>query len=545
VTGPLDRLLARVGRPEKRRLRGAVACAALLGLATVALLGVSGWFIAAAAGAGAAGAVAGAFNYMLPSAAIRLGAIARTGARYGERLLGHQVALMTMARVRPLLFAALARMAPARALSVTAGQAAAVLVQDVQAIEMRLAQRTAAWGAAAATMAGVSLAAVAGWAPALSTALVALALGLSGLALATHSRTTAIALRQATGQLKDHLAFLAAAQVELRCHALEGWAADTIAEASTALDAAQRRHAAVLGCFDVLQALATGLAATVGIWLALAAGAPLAALAGLSAAMAIEGMAPWLRALAHRGGASEAAHRLDDLLEAPEATAADEAASSPALPTITLSAFGGVCLREGERVAIVGPSGCGKTTLVETLVGLRACATGVVSIGGRDVAAGSVAAQRACFAWLPQDCALITGTVRDNLRLARDGVDELTMWRVLRDAALADRVRTLPQGLDTWLGADGARLSGGERRRLALARAYLSDAPWLLLDEPTVGLDPVTEVAVLDALEARLADTGQGLIVVTHRASLVARCDRTLSFAVSQAQAESLASLAA
>lgn len=547
MTGPLERLLAQVGRPEKRRLRGAVACAALLGVATVALLGVSGWFIAAAAGAGAAGVLAaGAFNYMLPSAAIRLGAITRTGARYGERLLGHQAALMTLARVRPLLFAALTRVAPVRALAVTAGQAAAVLVQDVQAIEMRLAQRTAAWGAGAAIVAGVSLAAVAGRAPALSTALIAVALALCGRALAMRSGATAIAVRQATGRLKDQLAFLAAAQVELRCHALESWAADTIADASTALDAAQRRHAAVLGCFDVLQSCAIGLAATGGLWLALSAGAPLAALAGLSAAMAIEGMAPWLRALAQRGAAGEATRRLDDLLEAPQAVARQAAAASTS-STIALSAFGGVVLHAGERVAIVGPSGCGKTTLVETLLGLRPCAKGVASIGGLDVSAEPVAGQRACFAWLPQDCALIAGSVRDNLRLARDDVDELTLWRVLRDAALADRVRALPHGLDTWLGSDGARLSGGERRRLALARAYLSDAPWLLLDEPTVGLDPSTEAAVLDALEARLADTGQGLIVVTHRASLAARCARTLSFVAlaQQAQPQSFSSIAA
>jgi ATP-binding cassette subfamily C protein CydC len=543
MSGALDRLLARARRDRRARLHGALACAVLLGLASVALLGVSGWFIAAAAGAGAAGlAAAGAFNYMLPSAAIRLGAIVRTGARYGDRLLGHEVALQALARVRPALFAALARMAPAQALRVGAGAAATAVVQDVQAIEMRLAQRTAAWTAAAAVLAAVGLAAIAGRAPALSTAAIALALAFAGRRLAARATASALALREATGALKDQLAFLAAAQVELRCYALEAWAADGAADASAALDAAQRRHAAVLGGVEVAQAVALGLATATGAWLARPAGAPLAALAGLSAAMAIEGMAPWLRALAQRGAALEAARRLDALLAAEEGAGVPRPA--PAAATIELPALaGGVRLRAGARLAIVGPSGCGKTTLVETLVGLRDCAPGTLRIDGRDGADGPPAARRGCFAWLPQDAALIAGSVRDNLLLARDAADDATLWRVLRDAALAERVRTLPAGLDTWLGEDGARLSGGERRRLALARAYLSDAPWLLLDEPTVGLDAATEAAVLDALEARLADTGQGLIVVTHRAAVAARCERTASF--EGASARPPASLAA
>jgi ATP-binding cassette, subfamily C, bacterial CydC len=133
---------------------------------------------------------------------------------------------------------------------------------------------------------------------------------------------------------------------------------------------------------------------------------------------------------------------------------------------------------------------------------------------------------RAIFAWAPQDAALIAGTVRDNLRLADGHANEDRLWQVLQDAALDTVVRALPQGLDTWLGEDGARLSGGERRRLSLARAYLGDAPWLLLDEPGEGLDAAVADDVARRLDARLKRTGQGLILVSHRPVLSALCER-------------------
>ncbi len=528
MSGPLDGLLADGLAGEAPRLRRAAACAALLGVAAVALLGLSGWFIAASAAAGAAGVLAAtSFNYLLPSAAIRLLAIARTGARYGERLIGHDAALRALARVRPAVFALIARAAPRRSLSISAGEASAALVQDVQAIELQLAQRSAPWGACAAAAAGVGLCAMAGWAPALWAGASLAALLLAGRALSLRSAATARALRDAAGALKEELAFLASAQVELRCYALEGWAAGAAERASAALDAAQRRHARSLAAFEFAQAAALGLAATGTLWCARGAGAPLAALAGLAAAMAVDGGAPLLRALAHRGVAAQARRRLDALLAAPAPFPL--AAALAGAPAVVLVAPLGARLEPGARVAITGPSGCGKTTLVETLLGLREAVPGALRVDGHDVSMLPAAALRDTFAWLPQDAALLAGSVRDNLLLAGD-VDEAAMWRALSDASLADRVRALPQGLDTWLGEDGARLSGGERRRLALARACLRDAPWLLLDEPTAGLDDATEAAVLAALAARLDITGQGLIVVTHRAAPIALCERTLSF---------------
>ena len=112
---------------------------------------------------------------------------------------------------------------------------------------------------------------------------------------------------------------------------------------------------------------------------------------------------------------------------------------------------------------------------------------------------------------------MLSGTVRDNLSLAEPQADEARQWAALDDTMLADRVRRLPHGLDAWIGENGASLSGGERRRLALARAYLAQTPWLLLDEPTEGMDAALEQQICVRLLARIERTGQGLIFASHR----------------------------
>jgi ATP-binding cassette subfamily C protein CydC len=156
-------------------------------------------------------------------------------------------------------------------------------------------------------------------------------------------------------------------------------------------------------------------------------------------------------------------------------------------------------------------------------------AAGEIALGSADLARLDPAVARAAFAHAPQDAALIAGSARDNLRLAAPDASDEDLWTVLRDAGLEDRIRSAPGGLGAWLGDNGERLSGGERRRLSLARAYLRPAPWLLLDEPTEGLDAATEALVLERLAARLDRTGQGVVLVSHRPAPAAICRRQLT----------------
>ncbi|MDO7867120.1 thiol reductant ABC exporter subunit CydD [Nocardioides jiangxiensis] len=167
--------------------------------------------------------------------------------------------------------------------------------------------------------------------------------------------------------------------------------------------------------------------------------------------------------------------------------------------------------------ALTGPSGCGKSTLLAAIAGLLPLGAGRISSGG--VAVGG-AAWQAQVAWLPQQPRFVAGSIADNLRIAQPAATDAALWTALREVALEEHVRALPLGLDTPLGEDGTTLSAGERARLALARAVLSDRPWVLLDEPTAHLDDLTEQVLADTL-VTLAQR-RGVVVVTHRPRLVA-----------------------
>jgi ATP-binding cassette subfamily C protein CydC len=147
-----------------------------------------------------------------------------------------------------------------------------------------------------------------------------------------------------------------------------------------------------------------------------------------------------------------------------------------------------------------------------------------VLLGGVDLAALAAADVRSRFGWLSQTTHLFDDTIRANLMLARADADDAALWAALDAARIGEMVRALPDGLDTWVGEGGARFSGGQGRRLVLARALLSPAPILILDEPCAGLDAETERAFLATLN-EVAE-GRSVILITHRLTGVERLDR-------------------
>lgn len=180
----------------------------------------------------------------------------------------------------------------------------------------------------------------------------------------------------------------------------------------------------------------------------------------------------------------------------------------------------------GQFVALVGPSGAGKSTLVRLLLGFLTPGAGRVLVGGTDLAAIDPAAWRERVAWVPQRPFVQQGTVRENLLLARPTAGEADLARAAADAGALEFIERLPQGWDTPLGEDGAGLSGGQLQRLALARAFLKDAPFVFLDEPTAHLDPVSERRVHEALD-RLR-RGRTVLVVAHRLDAAPLAERVL-----------------
>ncbi len=514
-------------RRQRRGLWRASGYAAIVAMASVVLLGLSGWFITAAAVAGLAGPIAAqGFNYMLPSAGIRLLAILRTAGRYGERLASHDAAFGALARIRPALFLGLARGPVDQALALTQGEATARIVQDVNVVEAQFVRFSAVPGMIAALASGLLLCALGGWRPALALVLCLVGLLMIATALAKRLEGPGRDVQRASGALKEAFAGMADAAAELRCYGIEANAMAAIDACSLRLAASQRAQAGVAGWFEFIQAVALGMAGLAALLLAAPAGEPIAALCALAAVMTIDAAGPVLRSLAQRSAVREAVARLDHLL--PAAVEPDAAIASVTAPSIALL---GAVLPAGTRVALVGASGSGKTTLVESLLGLRSAESGMAFVDGEDIVSIPLAIRRATFGWAPQDAALLSGTIRATLALGDPLAEDAAMWAVLADVALTDVIQAMPNGLDSWIGEHGVRLSGGERRRLSLARAYLAKVPWLLLDEPTEGLDTATERRVADRLSVRLARTGQGLIMVSHRPAMVALCDQQLAVA--------------
>jgi ABC-type multidrug transport system fused ATPase/permease subunit len=183
-------------------------------------------------------------------------------------------------------------------------------------------------------------------------------------------------------------------------------------------------------------------------------------------------------------------------------------------------------LPPGETVALVGASGAGKSTVASLLLGLAAPTAGRVTVGGVDLADCDVDAWRRRLAWVPQHPTIFRGTVADNIRLGREDAGDEKVRTAARLAGADELARRLPCGYDTVVGDGGRPLSAGERRRVALARAFLRDAELVVLDEPTADLDPASVELVVDAVE-RLR-VGRTVLLIAHRPELADRADRVV-----------------
>lgn len=194
---------------------------------------------------------------------------------------------------------------------------------------------------------------------------------------------------------------------------------------------------------------------------------------------------------------------------------ADEA---PALRNVS---FG---IEAGEHVAIVGPSGVGKSTLVHLLLGFARPVAGRILVNGESLAGLALADWRRAVAWVPQRAHLFAGTVAENIALGVRGVAFAAIAAAAEKAHADGFIARLPHGYDTPLGEEGAGLSGGEIQRIALARAFLRDAPLVILDEPTASLDAASEAAVIEAIETLAR--GRTVVSIAHRLHTVRRADR-------------------
>jgi thiol reductant ABC exporter CydD subunit len=325
------------------------------------------------------------------------------------------------------------------------------------------------------------------------------------------------------------------------------------AQTARIAEVSERHRRATMGTLRVsfLSGSVLELAATLGVALvAVTVGVRLVdGGIGLQAGLTVLVLAPELYVPLRRLGAEyhasadglAVARRILDLLEAPAVgSGGTQAAPSPAVAPVRLERVGfsyparpgpvlddlSLELAPGETVALVGESGAGKSTIAMLLLRLLEPTAGRVSVGGQDLSRCTADSWRRQVAWLPQHPTLVRATVADNIRLGDGAASEA---RVRRAAALAGAepfIEDLPDGFDTRVGDGGRPLSAGERRRLGLARAFLREAPLLILDEPTADLDPESAWIVGEAV--RGAADGRTVLLIAHRLELASQADRVV-----------------
>ncbi|MGA7540854.1 MAG: thiol reductant ABC exporter subunit CydC [Steroidobacteraceae bacterium] len=538
--GTLRRLLT-VLYPYRLWMVGGTALALLAALAMIGLMAVSGWFIAAMALAGASGA---AINYYTPAAAIRAFAILRTGGRYGERLVTHEATLRGLSGLRSWLFRRLIPLAPARLAALRSGELFSRLRADIDALEH--------FYLAVLVPAAVALLSLA---LALLICLIVLPVAASVLLLGALSAGILLpawmqrrAAEDASQAVRETAALRGLLLDAVRGHAeLLAWGG--VAEHTARIDSLAARLDARRTRVERLQAVtggSVGLLAQLTLLGVLAFGLavvqrgalapPLLVMLSLLTLASFETITPLSEALAQWRATHAAAGRVFELADASPAFLEPEtSAPLPPAPAIVFEsaslryaegapwALEGVelVLAAGARVAVVGPSGAGKSSLLAALLKFYPLQKGRVWFGGQPVDALQGDALRRRIAVIAQQTVLFDLSLRDNLRLAAPEADARQIERAVGMAQLEPFVASLPEGYDTMLGEAGARVSGGEARRIAVARALLKDAPVLVLDEPTEGLDARTARDLYAALDAAARD--RTLLLITHRLSGLAR----------------------
>ncbi len=525
---PLLRLL-RLARPLRNRLMLSVLAGAAATGCGVALLATSGFLLARASQHPGILAISGAV------VAVRALSIGRGVSRYLERLTSHDVAFRVLADIRVAIYRRLERLAPAGLAAFRSGDLLAALISDVDATQdlfiRGIGPPLAAMlvGAGAVTVCLLILAPAGG---VLALGLLAAGAAVPLLAVAS-SRRAARTTAPVRGELSATLTDLLSGAAELHAFGAQDAALAAVVEADHRLMAQAKRFATGSGLGSGLIAGLTGLT----LWGVLVLGVaavghgtlsrvPLAVLC-LTALASFEAVAAMPTAALQLGAARASASRIGVILDAPEPVV-EPAAPRPLSAGPVHVQLSGVRVRyepdgplaldgldldlpAGRRVALIGPSGAGKSTAAAVL--LRFCdpVAGTITLNGADLTSYSTADVRTLISGCPQDPHIFDATVRDNLRLGRTAASDVELADAAERARLLPWIDSLPRRWDTPVGPHGVAMSGGERQRLALARALLADPAVLILDEPTAHLDP----------EARAALTADVLAVTAGRATLL------------------------
>lgn len=514
-------------------------------LASIGLLTLSGWFLSASAVVGVAGIYS--FNYMLPAAGVRGAAIIRTAGRYFERLVSHDATFRVLQHLRVFTFSKLLPLSPAGLARFRQGELLNRVVADVDTLDHLYLRVISPLVGALVVILVVTVG--------LSVLDVTLALTLGGIMLLTllvmpplfyrAGKPAGESITRLRGQYRQHLTSWLQGQAELMLfNASDRYRQQMEKTEARWLDA-QRRQAELTALSQALMLLIGGIAVIAMLWLASAGvggdtqpGA-LIALFVFCALAAFEALAPVTGAFQHLGQVIASAKRITQITEQEPEVAFPQGEGqtldrvslrlhqvtfsypqqpSPALEKVSLQ------IEAGEHIAILGRTGCGKSTLLQLLTRAWDPAEGEILLNNQPLGQFNEATLRRAMSVVPQRVHLFSATLRDNLLLASPGASDVRLAQTLERVGLAKLLED--SGLNSWLGEGGRQLSGGELRRLAIARALLHDAPLMLLDEPTEGLDATTESQILDLLAEVMRE--KTVLMVTHRLRGLARFNQII-----------------
>jgi ATP-binding cassette subfamily C protein CydC len=517
--------------------------------ATVGLLALSGWFLSAAAFAGLSTTAAQTFNYFFPSIGVRIFAISRTLARYAERVVSHDATFRILESLRIWFYERIEPLAPARLMRYRSGDILNRVLADIDALDTLYVRVLSPSLVAGVLVAGltvflslfdplIALTAL-GW-------LVVAGVGLpaaAGIAGAAAGRRLSHLMTQMRIQIVEGIQGLPELLIFNRRWDYLG---QMDRDNRNLLDV-QRRMSHIRGVSLAGITLISGLAVVSAIYQGAALvssgvlhGASLAMIA-LTVLAAFDALMPLPSAYQYLGRTREAARELLEVVGS-EPPVTFPVNSLAALHHFDVS-FDRVSFRytenaadavhdihfhlpAGQRFAVLGPTGAGKSTLAHLMVRFWDAQSGSVRIGGKDIRGLNERDLRQSVSLVSQQAHMFNASVRDNLLIARPGATEPGLWQALAAVRLADFVKSLPQGIDTWIGESGRLVSGGQSRRLALARAILRDAPIWVLDEPTEGLDRATERHIMETLFE--ITRGKTVLLITHRLVGLDRLERIL-----------------
>lgn len=514
-------------------------------LASIGLLTLSGWFLSASAVVGAAGLYS--FNYMLPAAGVRGAAITRTAGRYFERLVSHDATFRVLQHLRVTTFSKLLPLSPAGLSRFRQGELLNRVVADVDTLDHLYLRVISPLVGALVVIVVVTVG--------LSVLDVPLALMLGGIMLATliilpplfyrAGKPTGENLTQLRGQYRQQLTTWLQGQAELTIFGASQRYREQIENTELSWHDAQRRQSDLTAASQAVMLLIGAIAVLTMLWFA-AGGVgdntqpgALIALFVFCALAAFEALAPVTGAFQHLGQVIASAIRITQITDCPpEVQFPQTSAMAPTAVNVNLQdisfsypeqpqkALDGISLSiaAGEHVAVLGRTGCGKSTLLQLLTRAWDPQHGEVLLNGVPLTQHGETALRASISMVPQRVHLFSATLRDNLLLAAPQATDEALADVLTRTGLEKLLDD--SGLNAWLGEGGRQLSGGELRRLAIARALLHDAPLVLLDEPTEGLDAATESQILELLEEVMQK--KTVLMVTHRLRGLSRFDQII-----------------